>query len=792
MIKSPKSKKIDAHTLRVLEYPKILQKLANETISVKGYELAVALTPFTDYNSVKQTQLETEEMYFLLGSNTSVLRGNIEDIRPMLKAASIGQILNPLDLRSCANTLRALTYTHKTIKRAIEKTPVLNSICERIENFSELISEIDQKVTPRGEVDDSASPKLFSIRTDIFSEERILQKKAHTILKNALTNGYAQENLITERNNRVVIPIKNDFRSQVKGIIHDISASGATVFLEPLGLIENGNLLRELKLSEKREVTRILKSISSSLDSYQSGIATGIEVLGLLDLIQAKAKLAKQLDCAIPSENQTWLNESGKTTIKNGKHPLLKGAVIPLNLDIGKAHPCLLITGPNSGGKTVALKTVGLLALMVQSGLLVPCEKGSRFNVYEYISADIGDEQSIEQSLSTFSSHMTNIKKILELSNPRSLVLLDELGAGTDPLEGAALAKAILEVLLAKKATIIATTHHGELKTLALENKQIRNAAVQFNMETLQPTFHLEIGLPGESNALAIASKIGLDEEVLRKAALEISPDRKTLDSAFLKIRKELEDVKKIKNATKAVLTDLETEKSSLQNERNNNKKQQLQALKVAEETASEIVAKAKRILKKTEDNRNRFNVEETTRIQNDLQDISATLKHIEKETTAYRTPSVQREIELGDLIHVRDINQIGEALGVIGDDGRVEVAFGSMHIKVSIDHIEKIEHIPKESRQLSRDVKQPSALPLEIDLRGQRVEEACLHSVKIIDDAFESGLSSIRIIHGKGTGALRMAIHETLSTHPLVTRYHSPPAQDGGEGVTIITLVDN
>ena len=784
---------MDSHTLNVLEFPKILELLGNETVSVRGNELAFNLKPFSSYELVQQSQRETFEMICLLDSVDGNVISSIDDIRPALQSASIGKTLTPGELQMCANTLRTITYAHKTVIRSSSDVPNLNSICANIGDFSEVVKEIERIITPRGEISNSATPRLSTIRTDLISAEQVLNQKANLILKNALARGYAQEDLITERNNRKVIPIKNDFRGQIEGIVHDISASGATAFIEPLALVESGNMLKELKVAEEREITQILKNTTSLLNTYRLTINEAIEILSLLDLLQAKAKLAKHLNCSTPKENQAWLCETGKITIKGGRHPLLQEIAVPLDIDVGENESCLLITGPNSGGKTVAIKTLGLFALMVQSGLLVPCEDGSSFKVYERIYADIGDEQSIEQSLSTFSSHITNIKKIIDESNSKSLVLLDELGAGTDPTEGAALAKGILEVLLERKATVVATTHHGELKTLALKNTRIRNASVQFDTKTFQPTFKLEIGFPGESNAFAIAKKFGLAEEVLHKASQEITPDQKTIESTFIQIRSELTSAQELKKQASVLKENLEEEKIELATRRKEFEDEYSGLLFEAKSAASEILKKARRILEKT----NRLKESDTTnqniKISTEIQDFSKYLQTISQPARDDESlASTANDISTGDRVYVKDIHQYGEALGKVQADGRVEIAFGSMRIKVATERIEKIEQSTQQKSSPQLEISMSAKdLSNEVDIRGQRVEEACLSTITIIDDGFNVGLSTIRLIHGKGTGALRTAIRETLSTHPLVKKYESPPGHDGGDGVTIVFLVD-
>jgi DNA mismatch repair protein MutS2 len=491
-----------------------------------------------------------------------------------------------------------------------------------------------------------------------------------------------------------------------------------------------------------------------------------------------------------PGEVDSWFKSSGATEIVRGRHPLLRGAVVPTTMSVGGDFAGVLITGPNTGGKTVALKTLGLLTLMAQAGIPVPCDDGSRLVCYPRIFADIGDEQSIEQSLSTFSSHMRNIIGILEKAEPGTLVLLDELGAGTDPAEGAALARSVLETLLDAGCTLVATTHHGELKVFAHNDARLRNASVEFNVETLSPTYHLTIGLPGQSNALAIARRLGLREDVLERASEQLAPEHFELETLLGEIRSERAAATEARKDEETARREAEDLRVALTERKDTIEQERAAILAAAERDAEDTLAKMRReldALKRKAANRD-FDAqaaEETLReLDSDLERLSAAAK---PRRAAPAPVTFRREVLPGDVIHVRDIPQLGEALTPVGDDGRVEVQFGSLRMKVSVDRIDRIEQPDGTGQKVAVPTGPP--VSMELDLRGQRAEAALEQFENYLDGAFRAGLPFVRIIHGKGTGALRAAIREALAGHPLVRRFESASPQDGGEGVTVALL---
>ena len=466
---SPTLTSVDEHTLRVLEFEKVLSLLANEASFSMGRELALQVQPATGYAAAVKLQTETAEMRLLDQLGIDIPFAGAKDVRSLIHGASIGQVLDAPDLVDVAQILRTCWRAKNVIERVRARVPMLGGIADGVCDFRRFIETVDGDINARGEVADSASPELGTIRRELRQAQERLESRAQAALADAIRRGIVQDGLLTERNGRKVIPIKADYRSALAGIIHDVSSSGATVFLEPMGVVDAGNQVRELSLAEVREVRRVLQRLTALLGTRAEEAGWTVAALAHLDLVNAKARLARRLKAELPpaGDGTSWLKESGATVLVRGRHPLLRGEVVPTDMAVGGSYAGVLITGPNTGGKTVALKTLGLLTLMAQAGLPVPCDEGSCLVVYERIYADIGDEQSIEQSLSTFSSHMRNVKGILERAEPGTLVLLDELGAGTDPTEGAALARAVLEGLLERGCTLVATTHHGELKAFA-------------------------------------------------------------------------------------------------------------------------------------------------------------------------------------------------------------------------------------------------------------------------------------------------------------------------------------
>ena len=776
------------HARRVLEFDKVLALLAEETAFSGGRELALALRPADDYGAALALQAETAEMTRIEQMGLDVPFAGMRDLRPHARAAAIGRALEPGELREAAAALATAFRARQLAERLADRAPRIAAIAADIADFRPFAAEVERAVTPRDGVADEASAALAATRRELRSAMARLEQRARAALAEAVRAGVAQEELLTERNGRTVIPVKAGFRGQAPGIVHDVSASGATVFLEPMAVVEAGNEVRELRLAEEREERRVLLRLSAMLGERADEALAAIDAMSRLDLLCAKARLGKRLGCPLPRADgdASWLAADGTARLVRARHPLLRGEVVPIDLDLGGDAPGLLLTGPNTGGKTVALKTVGLLTLMARAGLPVPCDEGSRLVAWPGVHADIGDEQSIEQSLSTFSAHMRTIGGILAAAAPGALVLLDELGAGTDPEEGAALARAILETLLDRGCAVVATTHHGELKTFAHEDARMRNASVEFDPRTLGPTYRLAVGLPGQSNAIAIARRLGIGEDVLARAERRVSAGARELEGLLEDVRRERRATAETREREEAARREAEELRLRLAEERERIESEREAALERARREAETLVARARRELERR--GREEASPREAAARIEALDAELETAGRAARERAA-AAPALDA-LAPGDAVRVRDIPQTGEAVSAVGPDGRLEVRFGTMRMKVSVDRIERVEAARAPDRGTVA-VSLPAAADVsaELDLRGQRAEEAVHAFEERLDEAFRAGLPFIRIIHGKGTGALRAAIREALARHPLVRRYETAPPREGGDGVTIAVL---
>jgi DNA mismatch repair protein MutS2 len=783
---------MDRHALKVLEYPRVLERVAAEAAFSVGRERVLALEPRTDFEGAIAAQQLTAEMVTLDQMGIDVPFGGASDIRPEIDAAAKDRILDPRDFWAVSSTLRAAQRARTTINRVMDRVPRLADIAFAIGNFTDLIDAIERSVDETGSVLDSASEALGSIRRQLIMARSRLDQHARSVLAAAVRQGFVQDAVLTERNGRTVIPVRADFRGRVPGIVHDVSSSGATVFVEPMAVVEAGNEVRELELAEDREIRRILQALTASLGFRAEEAQLAVDALADLDAISARVRYGRRIKAGLPAAGGgvDWIARDGPYVLRRARHPLLTGDVVPTSLEVGGEIPGLVITGPNTGGKTVALKTAGLLAAMAQSGLPVPCDEGSRFPCFEQIFADIGDEQSIEQSLSTFSSHMRNVRLILESAKPGTLVLLDELGAGTDPDEGAALARSIIDVLLERGAILIATTHHGELKTFAHSDPRLRNASVEFNVETLSPTYHLTIGLPGQSNALAIARRLGVDPEVIDRAEMQLSPEHMEIESLLADIRRDRERAEDERSRELTARREAEEIRLDLARRRDAIESERIDILEGARREAEDEMAAFRRELERLKRTSARaFDPAEADRRLRELDDRLGVLRQRAKpKRQAIEQRLDTAAIEPGDRVRVRDIGRTGEALTGVGEDGKVDVQLGSLRLRVSVDRIERADG-SQPGRVAPEPAPPPSAPPLEIDVRGRRADDAVATVDTFVDDAFRAGAPFVRIIHGKGTGALRLAIRDHLRHHPLVRDIENPPPNQGGEGVTVAVL---
>ena len=808
---------IPAKTLTTLEYDKVITRLASYTHTAAGRALALALTPSPEYREVVSRQRLTAEARRLLDMKPNTGLTGAKEIGALVQQAALGHALEPQELLDVQATLDITRTAHETIDRLRAYLPFLAETADAIGDFRDLTTAIARSISPRGEILDSASPVLGRLR----KESRVAHDRLTARLNQLLNSGRSavQEPIVTLRDGRYVIPVKAEMRSQMPGIVHDVSSSGATVFLEPLETVEMGNKWRELLAEEEREIARILRDLSARAGGAAPEIQETIEAMAQIDLTLAKARLGKAIGAdELPhdDQDQKWIiKEPDAVVLFGARHPLLSGNVVPITIWLGDIDPSaeglpapametkvfrtLLITGPNTGGKTVALKTAGLLALMAQAGLPVPAGVSSRLPVFDAVFADIGDEQSIEQSLSTFSSHVKNIISILQSATDRSLVLLDELGAGTDPVEGAALAKAILVHLLTAGAMAIATTHHGELKAFAHTTDGIANASVEFDLDTLSPTYRLHIGLPGQSNALSIAQRLGMPEDVLAEARSGIDPDRLAVESLISHLHKEREAVETASSEQKAATREAEKARTQVTKEL-----QSLQANRdrLIERTRQEMEAEIQQARARLRDaikqmeRAERMTVFERAQVIEDakaaVETVEAATKKVEKKRVPKRRAKLPA-IETGDRIFLVDVPTPGEAITEPDESGDLEVKLGALRARINvrqIERVEKAEEAPERPAYREPVSLTPTATKPELDLRGLTVDEALSLIDQRLDEAARSGVTEMRIIHGKGTGTLRRAVRDMLRKHALVHAQASAEPRDGGDGVTVVELV--
>lgn len=783
--------------LRVLEFNKVIEMLEAKASSSLGKEFCRELKPSSDLCIVKQWLSETTEASGMMLQVGTPPIGPFYDLKNSLKLAEIGGCLSPKQLLEVADSLR----TSRSVKKFItssgmnrETYPVLYATADRIQNQLELEKHIELCIIGESQISDHASPELKRIRRGIESKNAAIRSKLESMITSPAYQKYLQDAIITIRQDRFVIPVKSEHKNQVKGLVHDQSAKGSTFYIEPLAVVELNNELRELLIQEQKEIERILRVLTGEVADVSGSIGTNIEAMTQLDFLFAKGKLSLDMRAVEPE-----VNTVKRFRIKNGRHPLIsKDVVVPSNVWLGDKFSTLLITGPNTGGKTVTLKTVGLITLMAQAGLHVPADYGTEVAIFDEVFADIGDEQSIEQSLSTFSSHMTNIVRILKEVTPDSLVLFDELGAGTDPTEGAALAMAILDQLLSKGIRTMATTHYSELKEFAIVTEGIENACVEFNVETLSPTYKLLIGIPGKSNAFEISQKLGLDTKIIAYAKEYIHKDDIRFEDILANIEKSQRQIEQERDEAIRMRLEVEKLKRSLQEKEDKwlrqrddlvrkSKEEARELLKQAKDEADEIIKSLRDIKSSADASRNKDVEEMRKRLLLGIDRTSESV--IKSEAVNEFAPD---SLLVGDSVRVLSINQEGTVITLPNDKGDLTVQVGLMKMNVNLKQLAIINKKKKDEKvfQKVREFTAKSAtISPEIDVRGNNTEEAISIIDKYLDDAAISSLSQVRIIHGKGTGALRKGLHEHFRGHPHVKKFEDAAYNEGGSGATVITL---
>ena len=693
---------VDAKSIAVLEFPKIVDRLAGLCGSPGGRVLAQDLAPSSDVDEVRRRQAATAEAKALSRIKPHFRMGQAPEVDQSLLAASRSAVLPTVEILEVGTLLRTARHTRNQIAPLSRELAQLARVAQRIADFTPLIHEIEATIDERGEVPDDASPALAEARERVRTVQERLERQLERTLRHAVSEGVAQESLITERDGRYVIPIKAEQRGSMPSVVHDVSASGATLFVEPLAVVELGNRLREARREEQREVERILRALCQSIGEDAGAIRAAIRCLSQIDLAQAKARLAAELDAPLPAEddNLSWL--SGEPTgliLHSARHPLLTGEVVPISTALTSDARCVLITGPNTGGKTVALKTVGLLCLMAQAGLPVPAETGTRMPVFSDIYADIGDEQSIEQSLSTFSAHMTNIIRIVEAAGPRTLVLLDELGAGTDPGEGASLARSLLEEFLELDTMVVATTHHGELKVFAHATDGVVNASAEFDTVSLQPTYRLLMGTPGRSNALAIAQRLGMPERVLNRAREGAETDAVSMEQLLGELQRERDAIADQVRAERIAREEAEAIRTSLAERREAIDAERDAMLarteRVMEDELAALRRTASATLKQLERERSRERAEELA--DRRAEEGRERLQRVRRERASQRrrrssergekTALDPDRLSAGDFIYLRGLPEPGEVLTSV-EDGALDVQLGALRTRVRVEQI--------------------------------------------------------------------------------------------------------
>ena len=780
---------------KALELDKILHLLAEETSCDAAAELAQNLRPSTSLSQVKRLLTETDEAHTMMARFGAPSFGGLKDVSNSLRRAEAGGTLNMTELLRIATVLRTLRGIVDWRSKSEGVKSVLDDRFDAIMPNKYLEDRINHAILSEEEMADNASPQLATIRRKIRSASSRAREQLEKMVRSPVTQKYLQDPIITMRDGRFVVPVKAECRGDVPGLVHDTSSSGATVFVEPMAVVEANHEVRVLLAPEQAEMERILAELSAEAGNFASGIISGYKEAVELNLIFAKANLGYKMKATLP-----LVNDEGKIELKRARHPLIdKEKVVPTDIELGLHFDTLVITGPNTGGKTVSLKTVGLLTLMAMCGLLLPVADNSQISIFNHVLADIGDEQSIEQSLSTFSAHMTNIIKIFEQADASSLILLDELGAGTDPIEGAALAMSILEALRRKGTRIAATTHYAELKAYALQTEGVENACCEFDVTTLRPTYRLLIGVPGRSNAFAISLRLGMDPEIVEHARELVSSENTRFED---------------------VVQSLETSRQRLEEERKEAQRQRLEAeeasraakerkdaidaqadreMEEARRRASELIARTRgqidAMLNEMEELKKQKNkaltAEQKAKLKSGLRALENEADPVrKKDEEAYVLP---RPLKKGDPVLIYDIDKKGTVLQPPDKDGKTAlVQAGIIQTRVPVSNLRLLNEKPVKKPQgsVTRSVNRANVrAAMELDVRGQTSDEALMNVDQFIDSAVLAGINMLTIIHGKGTGALRAAVQQHLKRHPNVKSFRLGTFGEGEAGVTIVEL---
>ncbi|MGI6722423.1 MAG: endonuclease MutS2 [Anaerovoracaceae bacterium] len=790
--------------INVLEYRKIIKSLEEQAGSEMTRKLISELQPYNDVRIIRELLAETDEAVRLSLFKGPLPIGSFYDIGNSINYAGKGGVLTMQQLLHIAYNMRMAAGVASFLKGDLPPLPIINSMVELLALYPDLEGDIDRCIEGEDQMSDDASPELRDIRSSIVRQNESIKNRISRIISSRENAEILQDSLVTVRDGRYVIPVKAEHKARVPGIIHDQSSSGATLFIEPQVIVEMNNKLRELAVEEQAEIDRILTELSERVAEHYDGLKNNQELMVQLDLINAKGKLALAQEAECPN-----INEEGILHLKDARHPLIdRKKVVPIDVKIGEDYSSLIITGPNTGGKTVTLKTCGLLCMMAQTGLHIPASGASTLPVYRDIYADIVDEQSIEQSLSTFSSHMNNIVDIVAEAGEGTLVLIDELGAGTDPTEGAALAIAILEKLAGLGATVMATTHYNELKKYALSTEGVENASMEFDVETLSPTYHLTIGTPGRSNAFEISRKLGLDDSMIERARDLIEG----ADLQFEDVLAAIEDDKKAAEAERdeavAQRQEMERQRDEMKAQMKKAEQQREQLIRDAKEKARGIIAEAREVSRDVQEELRELAKIESLGERNKR--FSDTRKKIKDAAGRYREEFIREvndrpvdisKVKLGDRVKILSLGQNGEVIGLPDEKGEIQVQAGALKMRRPASDLKLI--LEGSQKRLKRKQKSGKSaygsvykakaqnVKPQIDVRGQNLDEAADNVAKYLDDVYISGMPEVTIIHGRGEGILSKGLRQQLKKNKHVAEFRKGGYNEGGDGVTVVKMKD-
>jgi len=781
----------------MLEFPRIREILAGYTSFSASREMAAGLQPQHDYEEISRLLNQTAEARQLLGLDRGFSIGNVLDVREKAGLAALEGILEPVSLVEIQQTLAALHELRRYIKSISEDFPLLWEIAGGIAELRQIEKDIAACLDPAGEVLDTATPALADIRRQLRETRGQILEKLESIVRSPRGNRILQEDIVTEREGRYVILVKMECRHDIKGIVHDISNTGATVFMEPTSTVGLGNAIRELVIEERRETERILRLLSAEVGAHSEDITRGIELAAELDLILAKARYARNIKATEPViiKPDTNTAAAGKKSpgflnLVDARHPLLGNKAVPFSVELGRDFSIIVITGPNTGGKTVTLKTIGLLSLMAQAGMPIPASKDSHLPIFDGVFADIGDEQSIEQTLSTFSWHMGNVVRIIRGATGKSLVLLDELGTSTDPAEGSALAQAVLRYFLARGTLTVATTHYSDLKAFAHTAAGLENASLEFDAETLTPTYQLTVGIPGGSNAMATAARLGIPDEIVEDARSMLTEGSHELETLLANLMTEKNKIASLEKELKK-----ERDKLARQNAELNGKLEQLKNEERAavQEARDTIVREAAELHREIRQAASELRKEKSAASAEQARRTLAGVR--EKLDSKAWQPGVGGEtagdagiIEVGDTVRVKEAGLNATVISISEETGELEVQSGRTKMRLGLDSVIKTT-APPESAPPTGTQPDFKRTPLELDLRGRRADEVEAVLDTYLSDAAQSNLTEARIIHGIGTGTVRSIVREFLARHPLVKSFRAGERGEGGDGATIVRL---